>query len=176
MPDIVRAGSPRVVVGVHGSFTSLSALRIALNQACDRNAILVPVLAWTPVGGELAYRRAPCPELLHLWRQAATQRMADAFDQALGGYPTEVEIQAQIVRGAAGTALVQTASGDGDLLVVGAGHRRLRQRRLSGPTARYCLTHARCPVILVPPPELLLHTTTLGQRRWMNRELPGTAT
>jgi nucleotide-binding universal stress UspA family protein len=133
----------------------LSALRAALNHACDRQSVLVPVLAWHPVGGELAYRRAPCPELLRLWRQHAVERLAEAFDQALGGYPTEVEVQPEIIRGAAGAALVQTACGDGDLLVVGSGHRRLGQRRVSGPTTRYCLTHARCPVLLVPPPELL---------------------
>jgi nucleotide-binding universal stress UspA family protein len=176
MSEVVGTSSPRVIVGVHGSFTSLSALRVALNQACDRHAVLVPVLAWTPVGGELAYRRAPCPELLHLWRRHATERLAEAFDQALGGYPDEVEVRAQVIRGAAGAALVQNSSGDGDLLVVGSGHRRLGQRRVSGPTARYCLTHARCPLILVPPPELLHLTAKDRQRRWSRTGLPGTPT
>jgi nucleotide-binding universal stress UspA family protein len=165
--DVTAGSSSRVVVGVHGSFTSLSALRVALNHACDRHAVLVPVLAWSPVGGELAYRRAPCPELLQLWRHHAVERLAEAFDQALGGYPTEVEVQPEVVRGAAGAVLVETASGDGDLLVVGSGHRRLRQRRVSGPTARYCLTHACCPVLLVPPPELLHQAAAARiRRRW----------
>jgi nucleotide-binding universal stress UspA family protein len=167
---------PRVVVGVHGSVTSLAALRVALGQAIDRNAVLVPVLAWAPVGGELAYRGAPCPELLKVWRQEATARLSAAFDQAFGGYPCAVDVQAQVVRGAAGTVLVQTASSDGDLLVVGSGHRRLWRRRVSGPTTRYCLTHATYPVLLVPPPELLHHAAALGQRRWTHRWLSGTST
>jgi nucleotide-binding universal stress UspA family protein len=147
--------SPRVVVGVHGSLTSLAALRTALQEARDRGAVLVPVLAWSPVGGEFAYRRSPCPELLGLWRTDANQRLATAFDEAFGGYPGEVDVQGQVVRAAAGPTLVQAAAQSGDLLVVGSGHRRVLSRRVHGPTARYCLAHAECAVLLVPPPELL---------------------
>ena len=64
MSEVVGSDSRRVVVGVHGSVTSLAALRTGLEQARARDAILVPVLAWSPVGGELTYRKAPCPQLL----------------------------------------------------------------------------------------------------------------
>jgi nucleotide-binding universal stress UspA family protein len=148
----------RVVVGVHGSLTSLAALRSALEIARDRDAVLVPVLTWTPVGGEMAYRRAPCGQLLHVWRTKAQERLDTAFDEALGGYPSDVEVFRQVARATAGPALVELAEEPGDVLVVGAGRHRVLGRRLPGPTTRYCIAHAACPVLLVPPPELLQHS------------------
>jgi nucleotide-binding universal stress UspA family protein len=144
---------------------------MALQQARDRSAVLVPVLAWTPVGGEMAYRRAPCAPLLQLWRESAGQRLATAFDEAFGGYPLDVEVQPHVVRGTAGEVLVH-ASEPGDLLVVGSGHRRLLRRRWHGPTARFCLARASCPVILVPPPDLLHDTGRFARRRLLNKPLP----
>lgn len=173
LSDVGRPRSTRVVVGVHGSLTSLAALHMALQQARDRSAVLVPVLVWTPVGGEMAYRRAPCAPLLQVWRQAARERLATAFDEAFGGYPLDVDVQPHVVRGTAGEVLVQVAAEPGDLLVVGSGHRRLVRRRWHGPTARYCLARASCPVVLVPPPDLLHDTDRVARRRWVNKPLPG---
>jgi nucleotide-binding universal stress UspA family protein len=163
MTEVVRPDSRRVVVGVHGSLTSLAALRIGLQEARARNAVLVPVLAWSPVGGELTYRKAPCPQLLDVWRRNAVDTLHTAFDEALGGVPTVVDLQAKVVRGEPGPALIGVASGAGDLLVVGAGHRAVMGRRVLGATARYCLRHAAGAVVLVPPPELLRHTAVLGR-------------
>jgi nucleotide-binding universal stress UspA family protein len=171
MFEVCPSEPTHVVVGVHGSLTSLAALQIARLQARDRDAILVPVLVWSPVGGEIAYRRAPCPQLLHLWREQADLRLANAFDEAFGGYPLDVHMRPEVLRGDAGATLVQAAAGDGDLLVVGSGHRRVLRRRLHGPTARYCLSHAACPVVLVPPPDLMYDAERLGRRRWSNKPL-----
>jgi nucleotide-binding universal stress UspA family protein len=90
-----------------------------------------------------------------VWQQDAKQRLATAFDEAFGGYPDDVAMQPRVVRGQPGPMLVQVAEGDGTLLVIGAGHRRLFRRRLHGPTTRFCLAHAAGPVVLVPPPELV---------------------
>ena len=59
-----------------------------------------------------------------------------------------------MIRGATGPALVETANRAHDLLVVGAGRRGLLHP-LRASAARYCLAHAGCPVIAVPPPRLL---------------------
>jgi nucleotide-binding universal stress UspA family protein len=171
MFDVCRSEPTHVVVGVHGSLASLAALRIARQEAADRGAILVPVLAWSPVGGELAYHRAPCPPLLQLWREQAHERLANAFDEAFGGLPHNVVVQPEVLRGEAGATLVHIAASDADLLVVGSGHRRLLRRRLHGSTARYCLAHATCPVLLVPPPELIYDADRLGRRRWSSKPL-----
>ena len=173
MPDVDPSTAPQVVVGVHGSLTSLAALRVALQEARDRSAALVPVLAWVPVGGELAYRQRPCPPLLRVWRDNARQQLVTAFDEALGGYPQGVEVRPQIVRGVAGQVLVQVAAGNGSLLVIGSGRRRLMGRRWNGATARFCLAHATAPVLLVPPPELLHDADRLTWRRWVNAPTAG---
>jgi hypothetical protein len=62
----VRTEARRVIVGVSGSVRSLAALSVAVNEARRAGAVLVPVLAWSPAGGEIAYQRAPCPPLLEL--------------------------------------------------------------------------------------------------------------
>lgn len=117
---------------------------------------MLAVLAWAPAGGELAYLRAPCPLLLRLWEHAARQRMQDAFSQAFGGMPDGVDIRHMVVRGPAGPTLVEVAGRRDDLLVVGGyGTRSRLGRAAHGTVARYCMVHARCPVLAVPPPDMI---------------------
>jgi hypothetical protein len=75
----------RVVVGVTGSDGSLAALSRAAEEARRRGAVLVPVLVWHPVGGEMAYRSHPCRPLLRQWERAACDRLDAAVDRVFGG-------------------------------------------------------------------------------------------
>ena len=144
-----------VVVGVSGSLGNLAALHVAAEQARLNGVTLVAVLAWRPVGGELAYRRAPCPPLLRLWREQATDVLRAALVDAFGGAPREVVVKSVAVRGGAGPVLVAMAERPADLLVVGAGRRGQLSRVCHGAVSRYCIAHARCPVLAVPSPELI---------------------
>ena len=145
----------RVVVGVSGSPSSLAAFQRAAREARSRDAVLVPVLAWHPVGGEFAYRSHPCPSLLKVWEQSASERLDTAFDQAFGGYPAGVRVQPVLVRDEQpGRALVGVADRADDLLVVSTGKQGRLQRILHGSVSRYCLAHAHCTVAAVPPSEL----------------------
>ena len=150
----MAAGSRRIIAGVSGSLRSLGALRAAADEARPAGAELLAVLAWAPAGGEVAYRRAPCP-LLRLWEQEASERLRDAFDQAFGGPPGGVVVRPLVVRAPPGPALVELADRRDDLLVVGYGGRSRLGCAVHGVVARYCLGHARCPVLAVPPPELI---------------------
>lgn len=143
----------RVITGVSGSAGSLQALRYAVELARSDDAVLMPVLAWTPPGGELADRRAPCPPLRSAWTQAAWDRLWRAIDLALGGPPADVAFSPHIARGPAGGVLSQLAIQPGDVLVIGAGRRGVT-RLTESMVSRYCLAHAHCPVIAVPPSEL----------------------
>ncbi|MFC1413296.1 universal stress protein [Streptacidiphilus sp. N1-12] len=150
------AENVRIVVGVSGSLSSLAALHHAVAEARRLDAVLVPVLAWHPVGGEFAYRSSPCPPLLREWQQAARKRLDTAFEQSFGGYPAGLRIQPMVVRDdQPGRALVQVADRPGDQLVVSTGRRGRLVRLFHGSVSRYCLAHARCAVTAVPPSELL---------------------
>jgi nucleotide-binding universal stress UspA family protein len=151
----VAAGRRRVIAGVSGSLRSLGALRAAVAEARSAGAALQAVLAWAPVGGEIAYMRAPCPVLLRLWEQEARERLRDAFDEAFGGVPDGVAVQSMVVRAAPGPALVELADQRDDLLVVGYGGRSRLGYAVHGTVTRYCMAQARCPVLTVPPPELI---------------------
>jgi nucleotide-binding universal stress UspA family protein len=155
----------RIVVGVHGSLGSLQALRWAAEEARERRVPLVPVIAWVPPGGDLAERRYPSPHLRRVWREAAARQLGDAFDAGLGGVPDDVLVEAHVERGETGPVLVDVASQPGDLLVIGTGRRSPVIRGLRRSVGRYCLAHAKCPVLAVPPSRLMEEVGD-GRRHW----------
>lgn len=157
-------GGKRVIAGVNGSLRSLGALRAGLAEARVCGAPLLAVLAWIPAGGEYTYRRSPCPVLLRLWEQAARQRLAEAFDEAFGGVPTDVTIHQVVMRGKPGRVLVELADQPGDLIVLGSGGHKVAGLALPGGVGRYCLAHARCPVLAVPPPDLMAQVRSRPHR------------
>ena len=148
------SGVRRVIVGTSGSPGSLCALRYAEDLARAFDATLIPVLAWIPPGGDLADRRCPCGYLRRVWAEDASRRLRDALAEAWGEIPAELSVQPLAERGDAGPVLVAIASGHADLLVVGAGSRSVLARIVSGRVSRYCLSHAQCPVLAIPPPAL----------------------
>ncbi len=165
------ASVDRVVVGVHGSLGSLQALRYAVSQARERDVTLVAVTAWGPPGGEVAERRSPSPYLRRIYREAAYEKLIGAFNDGLGGLPPDLRLEPRVVHGEAAAVLVDVASHPSDLLVIGTGRRGWIRRALRRSVGRYCLAHARCPVVAVPPPELM---DAAGHRfrRWSRRPVP----
>jgi nucleotide-binding universal stress UspA family protein len=161
----------RIIAGVSGSAGSLQALRYATAMARTESAVLVPVLAWTPPGGELADRRSPCPQLRSAWTQAAWDRLWRAIDLAIGGPPADLAFTPQIGRGPAGQVLSDAATQPDDILVIGAGRRGAR-RLTACSVSRYCLGHAHCPVVAVPPPELAAEVHGLHGWRRRHRVQP----
>ena len=162
----------RVVVGVSGSPGSLQALRYATEFARRHEAVLAPVLAWTPPGGELADRRYPSPELRAVWKQAAWDRLWKAIDLGIGGPPADVTFRPEVVQDAPGMALSAFAHELGDVLIIGAGRHSALRRILSCRVGRYCMAHATCPVIAVPPLELTTEPHGLRGRRDRHRLHP----
>jgi hypothetical protein len=84
----------------------------------------------------------------------ACQRLHDALIMVWGEFPDDPLVRPQVERGPAGWVLVTLASRAGDVLVLGAGRRGALPRMIFCRVTRYCAARARCPVILVPPPEL----------------------
>jgi nucleotide-binding universal stress UspA family protein len=147
-------GGPRVIVGVTGSVGNLQALRRATAEARLRGTGLLVVHAWLPPGGEMAERRFSVPELRQVWHDAAWRRIWDAFDTAFGGMPPEIQVEALVSYGDPGRVLVKAAAQENDLLVIGAGRGGALRRLLPRRVCRYCLGHAACPVLIVPPSAL----------------------
>jgi nucleotide-binding universal stress UspA family protein len=161
------SGVRRIIVGVSGSPGSLQALRHAADLARLHHAPVVPVLAWTPPGGDLADRSHPSPYLRQIWRDAAWRRLWEAIDLALGGVPEDVSFESDVIRGDAGDVLVGAACHPDDVLVIGAGRRGAVAHPLFCRVSRYCVAHARCPVVAVPPAELA--QVSHGLRGWAFR-------
>ena len=164
----------RVIVGVDGSLGSLQALRYAEAEARQRDVPLVPVIAWTPPGGDMAERRHSSPYLRKIWREAAWERLCAAFEDGLGGMPSGLHVEPHVERGETGVVLVDIACEPDDLLVIGTGRRAGLGRWLRSSVGRYCLAHAKCPVLAIPP-SALMDELGHGLRGWHRRHvlLPG---
>jgi nucleotide-binding universal stress UspA family protein len=164
----VVSSAGRLVVGASGSPGSLCALRYALSLARRLDVPLVAALAWVPPAGDLADRRFPVPDLRRVWADAARKQLTEALDAACGGVPAGMDITLLVIRGQPGPALVSVADCDGDVLVVGAGRRGVLSRILHGQVSRYCLSHARCPVLAIPHPATA-RELGLGAGAWAAR-------
>ena len=75
-----------------------------------------------------------------------------------------------VIRGPAGPVLVDAADRPDDLLVVGTGRRGLR-RWIRRSVSRYCLAHAHCPVVAIPPSDLM-EEAGRGLHLWPRRGAP----
>ncbi|MEU8687673.1 universal stress protein [Streptomyces sp. NPDC048665] len=143
------------MVAVRGSLGSLTALGRTAEKAKQRQAELWPVLAWEPPGGDQAARRFPAAAaVVPEWERLARERLVGALCEVFGGMDTGLPGQALVVRGAPGSVLVRMAGRKDDILVVGNGRRGRVHRALSPSVGRYCLAHAPCPVLAVPPSPL----------------------
>jgi nucleotide-binding universal stress UspA family protein len=163
MPDVCR-----VVAGVRRSPGSVPALRQAAGLARHHDALLTPFHTWVPPEGDVHERTHPSLELRQLWEHDAWQRLKDALAAAFGGLPAGVRTQPVVRRGQPGKVLTGAARQPGDVLVIGAGRPGgLRRLRCCG-TARYCLAHACCPVLAIPPPSLAQQAGH-GLRGWAVR-------
>jgi len=89
-----------------------------------------------------------------VWAEDADQPLRETLSVVFGEVPAGCSsVRPLVQRGEAGLVLVNTACSPGDLLVVGIGRRGALTRVISGKVCRYCVTHAHCPVLTVPPPD-----------------------
>jgi len=141
---------PAVVLGVDGSLTGLAALRAAVAEARRRGLPLYAVRARTngiPGIDQKAIR--------------------DAFLDALGAIPTDLEIHFEVVDGGVLRGITSSATHPGDLIVVGNSGRGLWHACWAGSVSRGCLRRARCAVLAVPAPKPAREART--RRRWHPR-------
>ena len=143
-----------IVVGVDGSPASTEALRWAAEEARLRQARVVVLHVWTfipptPVGdpGMMAIPSGNLAEQLELEKNAAQASLDSVVAEALGRDPG-VDVEAQLVEGDAGEALL-AASEQADLLVVGSHGKTGWRAALLGSVSRHVVSHAPGTVVVV---------------------------
>ncbi|MFC9943432.1 universal stress protein [Streptomyces pratensis] len=163
---------PRVVAGVGGTSGSPALLHRAAAEARLRGAELWAVLAWDApgagIGGRHGVSLAPS---LPLCRADAAERLRDALVTAFGAAGAGVPVTGRTVRGTPGAVLVDAARAQDCVLVVGTGSRGALHRCLWPSVARYCLAHAPCPVLAVPPPPLRAELAAARRRNALGLRL-----
>lgn len=136
----------RIVVGVDGSAHSGRALAYAIEDARRRNGTVEAVHAYDPP----VYWAAPeFGALIPRPQEDVVHDATRLLDEALADCPDDIEVERVVVEGPAPRALLETAEG-ADVLVVGSRGRGGFLGLLLGSTSHQVVTHATCPVVVVP--------------------------
>lgn len=139
--------SQRIVVGVDGSDQSYGVLDFAVGEARRRGCGLLAVHAYSvPVYWGVPEFGAIVPP------QPPDEAVADAeqvLDRVLADVPDDVEVERLVTQGPASAVLLEAAE-DADLLVVGSRGHGGFVGLLLGSTSHQVVTHAPCPVVVVP--------------------------
>lgn len=137
-----------VVVGVDGTASCLSAIRLAAQEARYRRTALVAVMAYSgdrgvrgPSGEPLATMQTGGDE-----RAVAESTLRHALCEALGSQADDVELR--VTAGTAGRQIIEAARDVGAQLIVLAARGSVSQ--LVGTVSQYVLRKATCPVLVVP--------------------------
>ena len=149
MPALEHHTGPRIVAGVDGSPSSMSALRWAVRQAGLTGAAVDAVIAWHyPVGAGGGYGVAPMVTAGAFdFEENAEKVLADAISAAVDP-ASGVPVRTRAVEGDAAQVLIDASNG-ADLLVVGnRGHGGLTEALL-GSVSQHCVHHAHCPVVVI---------------------------
>ncbi|TLS41201.1 universal stress protein [Streptomyces montanus] len=143
-----RQGSfGRVVLGVGDSTEGSTAVRFAFHEAEVRGGALDAVRVWRYPAHE--YVDQPLLEVAaSVHEERASTLLTDQLRDAARDHP-QVDVRRQSVEGPAHKVLLH-ASGDADLIVVGALRRHGHFGLQLGRVAHALLHHAECPVAVVP--------------------------
>jgi len=148
----------RIVVGVDDSRSGLAALRRAVTLAAAEHVPLVAVRAWAlglPRHGGRRNRHLSHPHVVLSFsgdeqELAARVLTHSALLSAVGDLPAGVDVQIQTPAADPAVALTELAE-PGDVLVVGSDPEVRLRSLVHGSVSRYCVRHARCPVLVIQP-------------------------
>ena len=136
-----------IVVGVDGGPAGDAALRFAVEESAQTGDSIEVVTAWE-VGPLPAAPYAGSLPTMEDLRLRARMRQDAALARTLGD-PPMTTVAGRVLRGDAGTLLVESAR-HARLLVVGSRPMGPLRAVLLGSVSRYCAHHAACPVVVVP--------------------------
>ncbi len=138
----------RIVAGVDGSPSSVSALRWAVRQAALTGATVDAVIAWHyPVNGA-SYAWAPVGLGIAIDFRANAETVLAAAISVACDPGAGVTVRPRVAEGSPVQVLLDACDG-ADLLVVGSrGHGGFTEALL-GSVSQHCVHHARCPVVVI---------------------------
>jgi nucleotide-binding universal stress UspA family protein len=140
-----------IVVGLDDSPASVAALRWATRQALLTGDRMRVVQVWTSPTSELvdvADMHGSAVREAHL--QDTRARATRTVTQTLSSLDVEPTWSLEIMDGAPGPALVHS-SRSARMLVLGTREHVGWRRAITGSVSHYCVSHAKCPVVVVPP-------------------------
>jgi nucleotide-binding universal stress UspA family protein len=161
MPVQEQAGGPRIVAGVDGSPSSVSALRWAVGQAGLTGASVDAVMAWhyPDLAASGGYGLAAgAIEPRYDFREAAEKFVAEAIASGLDP-ASDVRVRARVAEGNPARVLLDAADGAALLVVGSRGHGGFTEALL-GSVSQHCVHHARCPVVVVRGEEPAMKEST----------------
>lgn len=144
-----------IVCGVDGSPGSLRALRWSIDEARLRgtNVVAVHVFRYAAEGAT-AVAEVPVVATAPPYEEVegeARQILDAAIDAVVTDDDRDVEITPQVFDGPTAQTLMRAASG-ADLLVVGSRGRGGFAGLILGSVSQQCVSHAHCPVVIIPSP------------------------
>lgn len=160
----------RVIVGVTTSLSGLQALRVGVAEARVRGRELHAVRVADPPATDRGFAGDQPGGLVSPVDDAAAV-ISQAFADTMGSPPADIDIHQVVMPDPPGAVLVEYACRDADLLVIGAGRRSRLRRPWGSRVVRYCVAHAGCAVLVVPPPPLIRSTSTRSLVRRLRRDL-----
>jgi len=140
--------NPRIVAGVDGSPSSVSALRWAIRQAGLSGSSVDAVIAWHQPAAAAGFGWAPADvdqdfSFEELAGKTLTEAISDTHDPA-----GDVGVRALVMEGNPAQVLLAAAA-SADLLVVGSrGHGGFAEALL-GSVSQHCVHRATCPVVVI---------------------------
>jgi nucleotide-binding universal stress UspA family protein len=138
----------RIVAGVDGSPSSVSALRWAIRQAGLTGSEVDAVMAWHYPATAVGYGFAPAgTEQGYDFKAIAEKVLADAITNCADP-ASDVRVRAQVIEGNAAQVLLDAAAG-ADLLVVGSRGHGGFAGALLGSVSQHSVQHATCPVVVI---------------------------
>ena len=140
--------TPRIVVGVDGSPSSMTALRWAVRQGELTGATVEAVISWQYPVNYGTYGWAPISmEDGADFGEIAEKTVTEAINAVVD--PTsDVRVRPMVVQGNPVQVLMDAAQG-ADLLVVGSRGHGGFTGALLGSVSQHCVHHAHCPVVVV---------------------------
>jgi nucleotide-binding universal stress UspA family protein len=148
MPGQEHDTGPRIVAGVDGSPSSMSALHWAIRQAALTGAAVDAVIAWHYPVAAGDYGWAPMGTGAGFdFQENAEKALAAAISNVVDS-GSNAGVRAYVVEGNPAQVLIDASDG-ADLLVVGSrGHGGFTEALL-GSVSQHCVHHACCPVVVL---------------------------